>query len=189
MISSLIILSNDFTNHTGAKDKEKLLSFTEHEKKNTGICFQFAKGICKRGDECKYKHIKDESNKEKQEQKSKFPNKNGKNQNNTTPTTSQAGPLTFNHRQHYIDKIGPGKSTITPSNPKGYSNTQRKMYQFVISSEAESGENNIDYGNENMKILKMGSLLKHQHVPEKVMIVLKMMKVMTNVRQVFVHQR
>ena len=63
------------------------------------------------------------------------------------------------------------------------------MYQFVISSEAESGENNIDYGNENMKILKMGSLLKHQHVPEKVMIVLKMMKVMTNVRQVFVHQR
>ena len=33
MISSLIILSNDFTNHTGAKDKEKLLSFTEHERK------------------------------------------------------------------------------------------------------------------------------------------------------------
>ena len=29
------------------------------------------------------------------------------------------------------------------------------MYQFVISSEAESRENNIDYGNENMKILKI----------------------------------
>ena len=62
-----------------------LLSMRE---KDTGICFQFAKGICKRGDECKFKHIKDESNKEKQEHKSKFPNKNGKNQNNTTPTTS-----------------------------------------------------------------------------------------------------
>ena len=49
-----------------------------------------------------------------------------------------------------------GKSPITPTNPRGYSISQKKMYNF-ITSEIESGETNIDYGNENIKTLKMGS--------------------------------
>ena len=53
-------------------------------------------------------------------------------------------------------KIGPGKSPITPTNPKGYSHYQKKMYQCITSA-IESENNNIDYGNENIKTLKMGS--------------------------------
>ena len=65
MMNSLIILSNEFTHHTGSK--EKLLSFNEIKKDNNGtnVCYNFQRGTCTRGDKFKYAHRADESKKEK----------------------------------------------------------------------------------------------------------------------------
>ena len=100
MMNSLITLSNEFTHHTSGK--EKLLSFIEIKKVNNNICFNINKGTCTRGDKCKYAHITDESKKEK---KLKIPPRNGKNHHNNPPTTSHAGPINFNHRQHYLELL------------------------------------------------------------------------------------
>ena len=99
-------------------------------------------------------HITDESKKEK---KLKIPPKSGKSQHNNPFKSSHAGPITVNHRQHYLDKIGPGKSTITASNPRGLSITQSKIYNFIHDNFETEENNNVDHGNENMKTLKMGS--------------------------------
>ena len=58
-----------------------------------------------------------------------------------------------------MDKIGPGKSTITASNPRGLSITQNKIpvYEFIHDNFEIEENNDVDYGNENMKTLKMGS--------------------------------
>ena len=107
------------------------------------VCYNFQRGTCTRGDKCKYAHITDESKKEK---KLKIRPRSGKSQHNNPPNSSHAGPITFNHRQHYLDKIGPGKSPITASNPRGLSITQNKIYKFIYEN-FEPGENNdIDYG-------------------------------------------
>ena len=65
MVNSLIVVSNEFTHHTGSK--ERLLSFNEIKKDNntTNVCYNFQRGTCTRGDNCKYAHITDESKKEK----------------------------------------------------------------------------------------------------------------------------
>ena len=56
MVNSLIVMSNEFTRHTGSK--EKLLSFNEIKKDNnaTNVCYNFRKGTCTRGDKCKEMH-------------------------------------------------------------------------------------------------------------------------------------